>query len=466
MNVMPKLKPRRASMLRRIAFLFAGLLALFGGRTSAAQPALFGSADDPREVIERGFFEDVWRLDVMGGPSLIGSRLRGLGGFGLDAATRRLTARLGGTFRGDFTGGYGPDADEPYDLLRLLEFARYRRSPRSRLYLRAGPTDRIRLGTGHLVNFLNTAVAWDERTVAVEALWSHPLADVAAFSDNVFPDGVVGGRLALRPFAALGDRQARSLELGLGYATDLADYDAPSAPAARLEAFNLDARYAARSPSDFDLVPYLTYAWLPGYGRGFGVGASLESFNFIDLGRFSLRLGLHRNSDRFVSGYFGSFYAVSNPGARILDSGAFLADDAEAAFVGAPLDSIRAGTELLSELRVLFFERFELWLYFQRHYSGQSLSRYHVRLFFRATERLLFDLSADRGGLDGFFSLFEGLNDQSALLFHVDYRLTDLFWVFLRARYTYDRLGRTSEGTALYLAERRFEPMAGVRFSF
>ena len=433
-------------MPKRTAILFAGFLALFGSRTSAGQPAPFGSADDPREAFERGFAEEVWRLDVMGGPSLIGSRLRGLGGFGFDVATRRLTARLQGTFRGDLTGGYGRDADEAYDLLRLIQFARYEPSPRSRLYLRAGPSDRIRLGTGHLVSFLNTAAAWDERTVAVEAAWAHPLADVAAFSDNVFLDGVVGGRLALRPFAALRDRQARSLELGLNYAADLADYGAASAPGSRLGAFGLDARYAAMSPGDFDLAPYLSYAWFPDYGRGFGGGLSLESLNFIDLGRFSLRLGLHRNSDRFVSGYFGSFHAVSNPAARILNSDAFLAGDTERTSVGVPLDSVRAGTDLVSELRVLFFERFELWLHFQRHYGPQPLSRYHARLFGKVSERLLLDLSLDRGGLGDLFSVFGDLNDQSVLLFRADYRLAAPFWLFLRAQYSYERIGRTSEG--------------------
>lgn len=453
-------------MPKYTATLLAGLLVLFGGRTSAAQPVPFGSADDPREAVQRAFLQEIWWLDAMGGPSLIGSRLRGVGGFGFTVATRRLTARLGGTLRAGYTGGYGPDFDEPYDVVRLLRFARYRRSPRSRLYLRAGLTGRLRLGTGHIVNFLNTATAWDERTVAAEALWQSSFIDVAAFSDDVFLGGVVGGRVALRPFARLRDRQARSLEIGFNYATDLASDDAPPVLSSRPEAYNVDARVAALSPGDFDLAPYLSYAWLPGFGRSFGAGLSLESYNFIDIGRFRFRLGLHRNSAAFVTGYFGSFYTVSGPGARILDSGAFLAEAEALQFVGVPLDSIRAGTDFISELRVLFFERFELWLYFQRHYGAQPLSRYHARLFFRASEQLLFELSQDRGGLDDIFSLFEPMTDQSALLLHADYRLSEPFWIFLRARYSYARVGRTSEGAALYLVQRRFEPMAGMRFSF
>ena len=443
--------------------LFAGLLVLLGGRTSAAQPLGFGSADDPRELISRGLFQDARHLDLMTGPSLIASRLRGAGTFSLDVATDRLAARIGGTLRAFYSSTYNPDLDEPYDLVRLLTFARYQRSPRSRLYLRAGPTDRMRLGTGHVVNFFSTTASWDDRTVEAEAMWSNPFLDVAAFSDNVFFDGVVGGRVALRPFAAVQDRRAREIELGFNYATDLGE---AVAQPSRLEAYNVDLRFTAMNPGDFDLAPYLSYAWYAGLGRSFGAGVSLESYNFIDIGRFRLRLGLHRNTDRFVSGYIGSFYTVNGPGARILDSDAFLGDAAEESFVGVPLDSIRAGTDLVTELRLLFFERFELWYFFQRHFGAQALSQYHFRLFFRATDQLLLDLSLDRGGLESFFSLFEALNDETALLFHADYQLAEPFWIFLRARYSFERIREMPDGTRRYLVQRRFEPMAGVRFSF
>ncbi|MGI9174547.1 MAG: hypothetical protein ACR2GR_04435 [Rhodothermales bacterium] len=443
--------------------LFAGLLVLLGDQTSAAQPLGFGSADDPREQIPRSLFQDAWRLNLMTGPSLIASRLRGAGAFGLDVATDRLTARIGGTLRAFYGSTYNPDLDEPYDLVRLLTFARYQRSPRSRLYLRAGPTDRMRLGTGHVVNFFSTTASWDDRTVETEAMWRNLFLDVAAFSDNVFFDGVVGGRVALRPFASVRDQRAREIELGFNYATDLSE---AAAQPSRLEAYNVDLRFTAMNPGDFDLAPYLSYAWLPRFGRSFGAGVSLESYNFIDIGRFRLRLGLHRNTDQFVSGYIGSFYTVNGPGARILDSDEFLATSSSESFVGLPLDSIRAGTDLITELRILFFERFELWYFFQRHFGAQALSQYHFRLFFHATDQLLLDLSLDRGGLESFFSLFEALNDETALLFNADYHLAEPFWIFLRARYSYERIREMPDGTRRYLVQRRFEPMAGVRFSF
>ncbi|MEX1055724.1 MAG: hypothetical protein WED81_06820, partial [Rhodothermales bacterium] len=124
------------------------------------------------------------------------------------------------------------------------------------------------------------------------------------------------------------------------------------------------------------------------------------------------------------------------------------------------------GNDLETELRVLIFERFELWYFFRRHYGTQSLGEYHLRLFYNQPGRLRINVGMDRGGLKSVLSLFNSLGNQSALVFGTDYRLLGPFWVFIHARYTFEEAGTTEGGTKHYLVQRRFEPFTGMRIDF
>src|SRR5690606_22217027 len=104
--------------------------------------------------------------------------------------------------------------------------------------------------------------------------------------------------------------------------------------------------------------------------------------------------------------------------------------------------------------------------YFRRHYGTQPLSEYHLRVFLRARDKLRFEAGIDRGGLLGFFTLFNALGDQSALVFAVDYRVAGPFWAFVHARYTFERVGTAADGTEHFLVQRRFEPLGGIRLRF
>jgi hypothetical protein len=114
----------------------------------------------------------------------------------------------------------------------------------------------------------------------------------------------------------------------------------------------------------------------------------------------------------------------------------------------------------------LIFERFELWYYFRRHYGTQSLSEYHLRLYVHQRNRLRVNIGLDRAGLRSFFSLFNEMGDQSALVFGTDYRWSGPFWIFVNARYTFEEVAPDPDGTRQYLVQRRFEPFGGVRFAF
>ncbi|MDX1546018.1 MAG: hypothetical protein R3247_03470 [Rhodothermales bacterium] len=431
---------------------------------AAAQTVPFGSADDPREQIQDQWWRRESQFYAVGGLSLIAAQWRGAGTLGLDLVTRPLTAHLEGTLRAGVLGEYGPDLDESYDLLRLVSFARYNPPQGGPLHLRAGLVDRMRLGTGHVVNFFSSSTAWDERTVGAEAAYFGRQLEVGGFTDNVLLDGVAGGRVGVRPLFFSDRLPLRTLQFGGAYVTDLAPR-LPDGPP-RLEAYNVDARFDLFSAGGFEFSPYLSYAWYRHAGRGIGFGADLGAEEFADVLSFRLRLGLFYNGEGFIPGYVGPFYTLHNRQARIVDSGSDLGDPQATDFVGTLLDAGRGGNDLWTELRVLVNRRFEFWYSFRRHNGTQRLSELNLRLFLRRADQLRFEVGIDRGRLGGFFTIFNDMDDHSALVFGTDYRLFGAAWLFLRSRYSYERIDPGDDHAQRFLVQRRFEPMTGLRIGF
>ncbi len=439
----------------------ASLLAFH--HTASAQPLAFGSADDPREELLRFWWRPETTVDLMGGFSLIGAQWRTASHATVDLATRAFTARLEGTLRAGFYGTYDPDLDEAYDLVRLLAFARYN-PPRLRdqMHIRLGPLQRVRLGAGQVVNFFNSTMAWDERTVGVEAMWRGPLLEIAGFSDNILVDGVTGGRIALTPLFRAQNRILRTLQFGFNAVSDLSTYNDEEVD--DLTAFNADLRFQAIESGGFTLSPFASYAKYTHYGGGIFFGADFASENFIDIARLRFRVALHYNGREYLPEYFSSFYPVNNTQARILQEANQDGPDGPQ-LEGLALTEAPGGNDIVTELRILFFRRFEFWYYFRRHYSTQRLSEYHLRLFLR-TNRFHLNLGQDRGSLLRFLTLFNDLGDRSAMVFDLDYRVVGPFWINLHARYTYERLANSAEGEPRFLVQRRFEPFTGFRLVF
>lgn len=439
------------------------LLAVFGIRSLHAQPSVLGSEDDPRENTKYVWWKRENTFDVMAGPSLIGAQWRAVGSVGLNIDSRSVTARLSGTLRQGVYGVYEPDLNQLYDALRLIEFARYNPPANSSFYLRFGPISRLTLGTGHVVNFHNSNIVWDDRTVGAESRWNLGALHVSAFTDDLLLRGMMGGRAAIHPLQALRDPQFRSLSAGFSYVTDRSTWG-DSLP--DLTAYNVDVGLDLLNSGDIVLSPFASYAWYSHYGRGIGVGADLWSLNFIDLARFRFRFALYYNGDRFIPGYVGSFYMVNNTRDRIVNSIDIPEIGQQEPLIGLALDDAVGGNDLVTELRLLLFERFEFWYYFRRHYGSQRLSEYHLRLFVQAQNRFRLDVGLDRGDLSGFLSLFSQLSEQTGLVFNTEYRLVGPFWIHIRSRYTYEQVGQEPESGARYVVQRRFEPMMGVRVNF
>ncbi len=444
----------RLSWLLRVALC---ALPLLSAGAAAAQPLSFGSSDDPREWTPDEWWNSAYSLNLHAGPSLIGAQWRWAGSLQYEHLTPTVSARLQTTGHAGVYGIYDDDYNEPYDALRALQSLRYTPQTRTPIYVRLGPLERVRLGTGHLVNFLNTDAAWEDRTVGAEFAVAGPVLQVSGFTSNVLPDGLTGGEVSFLPLPYSKSARLRSLRTSVSYVTDIQTWS-DSLP--KLDAYNLDLSIDALRSGTVSLRPFFSYARYRAFGSGIAFGADIGSPNFVDLARFNLRFALYYNGDAFIPGYLGSFYSVSNTRARIAAT-----EEPGASLVGVSLADAVGGNDVLTELRLLIFERFEFWYSFRRHYGSQELSEYHLRLFLRSADSFNIDVGMDRGGLTDFLSLFSELGSETALVFGTEYFAARPFSVQLRARYTYERVGENDD-LRRYIVQRRFEPLVGVRLVF
>lgn len=458
-------QPTRPKGLNRIGFTFVATLLAAGLASSPralAQAVPFGAADDPAEQVRAAWWQDRNHLDVSGGLALIGPQWMGAASVEAQLAGRSYAARLRKTFHGGYYE-YGEDYDELYDLARIVRFARYA-PPNRQFYARLGPIQQLRLGTGHLVNFFSSTSSWADRTVGGELYLGTPIGNAAFFTSDVRPSAVAGGHVSGQPFGGARSPWLSTLKVG---ASGVADVGTLRDDEARdLVGYQVEAQAAPLQAGTIHLAPFASVAGYAEHGRGVMGGVDLRSENFIDLARFRLRLGLDASGDRFLPGYVGTFYPVSNPRARILNASRFQSPDSLHRFVDVPLRDVESSWGLTTELRLLFFEAFELSYSFRRHYGPQDLSTMHLRLFTRVSDRLTLDVRQSRGGLNGFFSPFSDLDDRTLLVFNAAYQVSGGLWARVRSRYSFEPRGTGGSGVKQYLVRRRFEPFVGIRYSF
>lgn len=415
------------------------------------QDRLFGSIDDPSEqVLRPGRLSD-FTGEAGAGFSLVGPQWYTGAWFSATQKSRSHVVKLSGMLRAGLYGAYAPDSDELYDLARIVQVLRFE-SERKGTYVRMGPLDRTRFGTGHLVNFLNSDAVYDERTVGVEAQISGDVLTVEGFSEDAFSSGLMGARVSVRPLSGLSSRLS-TLSIGASAVVDKKLRLTETHPMDGQEA---DIRINAYDNGGFSFYPFFSFARLPSYGQGFSFGADIENDNFIDFARLHFKLALHYNSSDFRSGYFGSFYTVGSHRAHILSEN-------ESALAGFQLREIERGNSIESEIRMMVFNRFELWYAFMRYHGVQSLSEYHLRLMF-TSNRFNLSISQDRRGLVGFISLFDDLGDENRMRFQFEYRVLGPIWARVNADYTYVKLFESVDSIPQHIVQRRFSPMIIVRY--
>lgn len=451
---------------------FTSVLALFclcaGHIVAFAQPFEFGSLDDPLEMYDVPWWQRRLEVQASAGVGLYGPAWYAESRTTLTVPGRSVALRARAMVRGNTLEAYSPSVQTPYEALQQLQFLRYTPSQTGSVYARIGPQNNLHLGhAAHLVHFFGSAVAYDERTVGVEAAWKSRVMQVYALSDDVRFNGVVAGSVGLSPLYFL--RRNSALKRTVIQATHVRDgVDSPTG----LQGYAVEVSTTLHDNPFLRVIPYVSFAWyegnrggLQGRSQGLSVGGMVSSPNFLDIARGRIRFALHYNGAGFVPGFFGPFYPVHNPEARFLDSRAFLEQDSLKRSAGIPISSALGGNGATTELRFVAFRRLHLWAHLYRHYGSQPLTQWNVRLGYHEPGSLRFNLGVDRGGLRSFSTLFGPMNDQSALVWEVEYAWRRNWVIGMETRYTYEQVAR-DERTTYYLTQRRFSPYLGLRLHF
>lgn len=440
------------------------LVALAAGHVALGQPPAFGSADDPMELGASPTSPD--RIEVSGyaAPTFVRSGWRlGIRGEAtiLDGP---FSASVGGDLHPGGGGFYPREADDPYDLLRLIRYVRLQpREGGGAAYARIGPLENATLGAGLLARRYRTTAAWDERRVGAEVTVGGPTARASAFIGDITGGSVAGAEVQVG--TGLSVARVRNLRLTIGAVHDLS---LPLTGDSSYTGIEATLRGALFEQDGFEFGPYVSYARVLGKGGGLGIGVGLEAPDLSNVLRTHARFGFAFYGDAFIPGHVGPFYSVGGGQQRIVDSDSFFDGGPTFEFAGTPVDSAQGGVSLISDLRAVAFGRFEGLIYTRRHFGPRPLTAASLRLAARFGDGTRFELGVEKQGFRSLLSLFGGdLGEENTLLLDIATPVEQLggAHVFVRSRYGYRRVDAI-DGTDSYLVERRFEPFVGVRRRF
>ena len=429
-----------------------GLLALAAARPLAAQSSGFGSGDDVWEATEPdgvagfagpAFVRAGWRTAVHGRATASSGRLR---------ASAQATLHPG-------EGGFYPgEADGLSDLTRAVGFVRLERPGTRGLYARLGPLRRVTLGTGLVVDHYATTAAPDDQRLGAEAELRTAAATVRAFIGDATGAGVAGASLRLR--TGLDAPRARNLRFGAALVHDL---DLPLAGDSSFTAAEVSVSGVALDAGGGTLGPYVSAAHVLHHGSGLGVGLAASADEFSGIGRAHARLGVVVSWGRFAPGLVGAFRQVEGGRGRIVDSETYFDDGRPAELAGTPIDSLAGGLDLVADLGVAAFGRFEVGSHVRRHLGPGAVSAFGARVAAVAGGARL-ELAVERQGFRGLLGLVGDLGEQNTLVFDLDVPIERLgARAFVRSRYGYRRVPEADLGPDRFVIERRFEPMLGLR---
>lgn len=444
----------------RLAALLA-LLAL--SPVTAGQPPAFGSADDPMELGSSPTSPD--RVEFAGytAPTFVRSGWR-LGVRGEATGLRgAFSASVGGSLHPGGGGFYDREADDPYDILRLVRYIRLQpREGGGNSYARIGPLENATLGAGLLARRYRTDTAWDERRIGAEATAGISTARVSGFVGDITGGGIAGAEVEIG--TGLSVPRARDISLTLGAVHDLS---LPLSGDSAFTGVEATLRGSLFEQDGFEAGPYLSYARVLGHGGGLGVGLGIDAPNLSNVARTHARIGLVFSGAEFIPGYVGPFYAVGAGRQRIATSDSFFDSQTGLELAGTPIDSAKGGVALVTDLRAVAFGRFEGMLYTRRHFGPRPLTAFSLRLAAR-TPGARFELGLEKQGFRSLLSLFGGdLGEENTLILDIGAPVQALGGadVFVRSRYGYRRVQAQTD-TDLFIVERRFEPFVGLRRRF
>lgn len=448
-----------------VRLLTLAVLAALATSSASGQPLSFGSSDDVLELGSALRPNDRMQAAIYGGPAYLPDDWRAAARVEAEALSGRLSIGIGGTVHSGDGGLYGPEDDELYDLARLIRYVRLNSTTGARSYLRLGPTERVTLGSGALARGYRTTGAWDERRIGLEGAVQTGAVRIAGFADDVLRvDGVVGGEVRVQTSAGLGPVDDLALTLAAVHDLGQAGLTGDSS----LTGVEATVRGQLSGFGPLSFQPFATHARYLGKGSTLGGGVSIGADNLGDAFRVRARVGAFASTSRFVPGHVGPFYAISNATDRIVDDQSFFDASRENELAGTPLDSLSAGLDLVLDLRLLAFGRFEVSQHLRRHIGNERASALALRLAARLPGDGSIEFALERQDFRGVFDLIQDLGELNTLVLDIKAPVGEYGVLFIRSRYGYRLLtlddGRVyAEGSPRYLIERRFEPLIGLR---
>ncbi|MEM6784654.1 MAG: hypothetical protein AAF624_13075 [Bacteroidota bacterium] len=458
--------------MRLLPLVLLASAALFASAAAVAQPLTFGHAADPFEAPQRRGFGTVTQSEIalLGGPSFIDDRWRAFGGIEARLSTTRLGVGVLIPGRTGVSGIYEEDYDEPYDALRRLLHLRLNPTATSPVYLRLGPIEQMRLGTGLLLDGFATTAAWEERTVGAEAAVRVGAVSLAGFVEDVRLDGLIGAQLAFEPLRRVtGPLERTRLTLEGTYDLALADVraDAPADSVALPLAVGATLQVPLRGEV-LTVGPYASGGYQWERGASVEIGIEALAVRFADLVDVQARLGVYGYEGGVRVAPFDAFYPLLRSGEIVQANPFYEAPGAPQRSAVLAVDSIEAGGGVHVDVQMRLGESLLLAQTVRLPTDGQPLGAHRLRAAYATSQGLRFIFAFERGGVRTLGDIFQGFDaDLTTLRFDVDYPVTRRIVARMRARYGFRRLPTDEVGhPAAYLVERRFEPTVGFRFRF
>lgn len=359
----------------------------------------------------------------------VGSTPHAAFALGFDIREGALALGLAGRVRlalsdGDAGVVRSRDYDEVSDYLHILRYFDYRRRLGSvSLHLGAGELRGDTLGHGSLLRDYSNIADPDHLKAGFRLRLEHEVFDLSLLLDNLARPGLLGGRLALRPFAKL-----RRLSVAASGVLDIQAAGAarlgPAGPAIDESSWTLDVEREVVGLAALDvelafahggkqLKPYVDLATtFLGVGLHAGVSGKLPlgAAGKVVLGA---QLEYRLSSGGYAPGYFGTFYDLERYQASLAFSERQRAPAGRISKLEALRDGLYGGHGVLAQLTVDAGRLLSAKVGY-RYHPGPDGSQLWVRVVSEPIPRLSFGalallraLGQESQGADGLATLAE-----------------------------------------------------------
>ncbi|HOJ38061.1 MAG TPA: hypothetical protein PLI27_02940 [Ignavibacteriales bacterium] len=212
--------------------------------------------------------------------------------------------------------------NETSDYISIIRYFRYgyKGDP---FYIRLGALDFVNLGNGTIISNYSNRPSIDSRKIGMELAFDTDEFGAEMLYGNFGMAGLAGLRAYIRPlkFTPMAEVPVLgNLEIGGSYVIDMdkrADFDSTVTVGNQtttygektLSAFGFDITLPIVKSSMVNLKAYYDFVKILNYGNGSALGAKLD-ITATDAFIFGTKFEYRINGDKYLPGYFNSFYEI------------------------------------------------------------------------------------------------------------------------------------------------------------